>query len=277
VPPKSKRLPKNFRETLQEAIKYFSGVGYKSEYDVARWMGVLRAACERSLGNDLTLRENVRASLNALYARHVRPEALVKRIPSVSRFTLERIKPELHAELDRRILASVDLIKLRKTDAVQKSLARFQGWSTSIPPGGSQATDVRQVADDVGKSIAQIKYEWRRVTIDQGAKMLANIQEVVAIQSEAIGGVWHDLGEHFGGYDARKEHLRRSGKFFLMRDSWAIRDGFVKRGTAQFMDEIERPAELPYCQCYYVYTNLLADVPDECLTEKGRRAIGPKG
>ncbi|MHB8388164.1 MAG: hypothetical protein ACYDBH_01125 [Acidobacteriaceae bacterium] len=275
--PDTRRLPRNFRVILQDAIRHFSETGYKHQDDIARWLGILRSACDRALGNDIDTRVRVRASLNGLYARHVRPEALAQRMPGVSRFTIERIKPALHAELDRRILASVGLIKLRRDDAVRKTLARFQGWATSIPAGGSKATDMREVADDVGKSVAQVKYEWRRVTIDQGAKMLANIHEIVAMQSDAIGGVWHDQGEHRANYDAREEHLKRTGEFFLFRDSWAIRDGYIKRGKHKFMDEIERPGELPYCQCFYTYTNLLADVPPECLTAKGKSAVDPKG
>ena len=88
--------------------------------------------------------------------------------------------------------------------------------------------------------------------------------------SGAIAAVWHDRGEHDHGYDARPEHLARSGKLFLVRDSWAMTDGLVRKGGLQYTDEIEQPAELPFCSCTYQYVTSPRSLPDTVLTAKGR-------
>ena len=65
--------------------------------------------------------------------------------------------------------------------------------------------------------------------------------------SGAIAGIWHDRGQYDRGYDARPDHLARSGTMFLIRDSWALTEGLVKKGKLGYTDEIEQPAELVYC------------------------------
>ena len=58
-----------------------------------------------------------------------------------------------------------------------------------------------------------------------------------------------------------------------MRDSWAHKAGLVKPGKNGYTDEIEQPAELPFCKCSYQYVFSLRSIPAECLTEKGKKAL----
>src|SRR5208283_1065590 len=117
---------------------------------------------------------------------------------------------------------------------------------------------------------AQLKFERRRVAIDQGYKLSSSIAHVVAMGSGAIAGIWHDRGQWDHGYDARPEHLARSGTMFLVRDSWAMREGLIKKGGLQYTDEIEAAGLLVYCSCFYEYVASPHDVPAELLTAKGR-------
>ena len=100
---------------------------------------------------------------------------------------------------------------------------------------------------------------------------------MVAQGQGAIAGIWHDRGEYDHGYDARPEHLARSGKLFLVRDSWALTEGLIKKGGLTYMDEIEQVAELPYCSCSYEYIDTPRDVPAELLTAKGRAWVDGRG
>ena len=108
------------------------------------------------------------------------------------------------------------------------------------------------------------------MAIDQGHKLSAAVAHVVAIGSGAIGAVWHDRGEHDHGYDARPEHLKRSGTLFLVRDSWAMTEGIIRRAGLRYTDEIEQPAELPFCSCFYEYLTSPRSLPETVLTAKGR-------
>jgi hypothetical protein len=127
------------------------------------------------------------------------------------------------------------------------------------------------------KSVAQLKFERRRVAIDQGHKLSAAVAHVVAQGQGAIAGIWHDRGESDRGYDARPEHIARSGKLFLVRNSWAMTEGLVKKGGLKYTDEIEGVAELPFCSCWYEYVTSPREIPANLLTAKGRAWADGRG
>lgn len=260
----------SFRSLLMEALRDFAAGGYTTEGQLQEWITRLHHALERELPADDWTRKELTRALTAIYKRDVLRGRVSKYVPTASRYTLDRISPALRAELDRRIFAGVDLIRLNKRAATEKTLQRFSGWVSSVPPGGSHETDLRSVAKEVAKPVAQVRYEARRVAIDQGHKLSAAVASVVAKQEGAIAAIWHDRGEHDHGYDARPFHLARSGKLFLIRDSWAMQNGLVAKAGRQYTDEIEQPAELPFCSCYYEYVTSPRRLPPEMLTAKGR-------
>jgi hypothetical protein len=47
----------------------------------------------------------------------------------------------------------------------------------------------------------------------------------------------------------------------------------MKPGPDGYTDQITQPAEEVNCRCYYEYIYNLADLPDEMLTEKGRKDL----
>ena len=162
------------------------------------------------------------------------------------------MRPELHAELNRRIAASIDLIKLNRPQAILKTQQRFRGWATSIPPGGTPKegkAKLKKVEQkkELRKALASLPFEERRVAIDQSAKLFAAINTTVAVNGGAIGAYWQAHGPHQKGYDGRPAHNARDGKFFLIRNSWADKVGFVKPNSDGYTDEIEQVAELPFC------------------------------
>jgi hypothetical protein len=259
-----------FNALLLEALREFATTGYVNEAALQDWLIRLHTALDYELPTDLALRKQLSDVLAKIYQREVTRGGTQKRVPGVTRYTLDRVAPQLRAELDRRIFAGADLIKLNKAAAKQKTLQRFSGWVTSQPRGGTAKPDVRAAAKDIGKSVATLKFEARRVAIDQGHKLSAAVAHVVAHGEGAIAAIWHDRGEFDHGYDARPEHLKRSGTLLLVRDSWAMNDGLVKKGGLKYTDEIEQPAELPFCSCWYEYVTSPRDLPDSIITAKGR-------
>ncbi len=260
-----------FNVLLLEALHEFRERGYTSEFDLQDWLRRLRIALEYELPQDEWTRKELTRALTSIYNRDVVRGAVAKYVPGVSCYTLGRIQPSLRAELDRRIFAGVDLIKLNKAAATQKTLQRFSGWVSSVPRGGSATTDLRSLVKQIAKPAAQVKFEARRVAIDQGHKLSAAVAHVVAQQHGAIAGIWHDRGEHDASYDARKEHLARSGKMFLVRDSWAMAEGLVKKGGLTYYDDLEdQAATLPFCSCYMTWIVSPRALPETLLTERGR-------
>ena len=116
-PPKTR-----FRTILLEALNHFAEHGYTSELDLHEWLLRLHAALERELPTDTQTRKELSAALDAVFKRDVVRGGVQKRVPGVSRYTLDRIAPSLRAELDRRIFAGVELIKLNKKAATEKTL-----------------------------------------------------------------------------------------------------------------------------------------------------------
>lgn len=263
--------PPTFRQLLAQAIADIAETGYISREAIDAWIIRLRNAAEREFGPEEYIHRDMARALGAIFDRLDRGK-IADFVPGVSRYKLAMIKPQLHAELDRRIMAATDLIKLRRGEAVDRTLARLLGWSTSIPPGGDETIDKHETRTHIGESIARFKFERRRVDIDQSQKLIANISDIVAKDAGAIAGIWHSHGEHDTSYDARKDHLARANKIYVVRDSWARHEGLVTKG-AGYTDEITAPAQEPFCRCWYEWILSPRQLPDTLLTTRGQQWI----
>ena len=260
-----------FREVLLEGIKQFAARGYQSESELQEWLARLHAAIELEMISDDAVRKMLSSSLTSVHKRAV-TRGILKMVPGVSRYTIDRVAPALRAELDRRIFAGIDLIKLNKASVTQKTLQRFSGWVSSVPKGGSSETNLRSVAAEIAKPVARVKFEARRVAIDQGHKLNAAVTHVVAQGEGAIAAIWHSNWRQ-ANYNYRPDHKERDGKVFLLKGSWALEDGFVKRGSAEYLDDITQPAQEPFCQCTAQYLTSIRSLPSEMLTAKGKATL----
>jgi len=220
---------------------------------------------------------NVQDRLEKIWIREVEREGLLKLNKGVTAFDLASIRPQLRDELERRIMFSVSLIKQNKQKATETTLQRFNGWLSSLPAvpevREAQLSDIRETAKDIAKPLKQLPYDERRVAIDQSQKLISNLNQIVAFDCGAIGAYWHSHWKE-ANYDYREDHKELDQKFFLIRDSKAMRDGFVKKGGHEYLEDLpEQPGEAIFCRCYYEYVYRLNRVPEECLTEKGKDAI----
>lgn len=262
----------SYDQVLSAAMDDLTERGYQSAEQIAYWSDQLRRAAERSMKSMGDIERMVREAMTNVWRKQVENEGVLKTNPGVSRYTVEKLKPELRKELDKRIQASLDLIKVNRPQAVEKTVQRFQGWATSIPTGGS---DVVKRADEkakLKKALASQPFEVRRCVVDQSAKLVSAINNVVAVNGGAIGARWRS---HAGQlhYNSRPDHAAREGRFFLIRGSWADKAGYVKLAGYKYTDQLEQPAELPFCRCAYEYVYSLRDIPEECMTVKGKQAL----
>lgn len=266
-------MTSQFQRILTEAVRDISENGYDSAARLEDWLLKLRLAAEADSVSDAEIAAALKRTLGATYDRLVDKGGLT-RTAGVSRFTIERIRPQLRAELNRRIMASADLIKLNRDEAVSKTMRRFSGWATSVPPGGAGSVDKAHVKKTVRKALASEPFESRRVLIDQGHKLASNINAIAAEGGGAIAAEWRSRWRE-PGYDYREPHKERSigGKVFLIRDSWAHERGLVKPSAEGYTDQIEKPGELPFCRCSYVYLFSLRDLPADMLTQKGKAEL----
>lgn len=256
--------------------------GYDSQYRLDDWISRLKTAARESLVPEAVLERNLKELLLRTYERTTNSKKLLQRHSGIPPWTLEQIKPKLRGELDRRILASANLITLNREASIQRTLQRFAGWATAIPTGGApQATRAEQ-AKTIRKGIASLPFEERRVVIDQGHKLVNSIDEILAQDGGAIAAVWMHVKEI--GYDERPWHRKRDGEVFVFRGNWALEQGLVKLAGHTYVDAIvdakgrpDGPSVPVYCRCTWgdvLYTlDDIAEVAPEMLTEKGKAAI----
>lgn len=130
------------------------------------WCRKLRVAAQRETPDDTVARKH----LTAIYSRLVIDGGALRiSLLTALKITVEKLKPEFRKELDRRIFASANLIKLNREQAIEKTIQRFQGWVTSIPPDGVSEIDRREVKSGFQKSVKDMDFISRRVAIDPGA------------------------------------------------------------------------------------------------------------
>lgn len=254
-----------FQETLTAAIADLTEHGYDNAERVALWMERLSVAARQASLSDVRVNEMLTRSFGATFTRLVTNGGIVKYHPGVTRFTIAKLAPEMRAELQRRVMMSANLIKLNRDDMIATTLRRFSGWASSIPIGGSDVVDKREVKKDIGKSLKSLPFQTRRVMIDQGHKFKASLNEIVAKDNGALAIIWHSHADQ-PGYDGRPEHNERNGKCYAIRGNWAIEKGLMKVGKNGYYDEITAVGEEVYCRCYAQWIYSLNKLPDDMRT-----------
>ena len=261
-----------FYEVLTAAVNDFIKYGFDNQERLDYWLKELKNAAVKSLITPEKLQKELERSLKGAFDRLVEKGGLVNK--DVTRFTVDRLKPKMRAELDRRILASVNLIKYNREETISNMLRRFSGWATSIPLGGSDTVDKREEKKQVKKSLGLLPFKERRVIIDQTHKLIANINEIVAVDNGAIAAQWHSNWRQ-SNYNYREDHRELDEKIFLIHNSWAQKEGYVKPKNG-YTTDVVAPGEEVYCRCRYKYLYRVSQLPDEMITQKGKEALQSK-
>lgn len=261
----------SFYSVVSEAIRHFEQNGFTSAEDLAMWTERIRKAAIDSLTPESVLNEELQRSLGGIYKRLIDDGQILKTHQGVGKFTIERLKPKLRVELDRRLAVSRSLIKLNREQAVEKAIQRMTGWASSIPAGGSRAVDVKDTKDHIRKALTSLPFEERRCVIDQSAKFVASLNEIVAVDGGAIAMRWHI--RRSPGYHNRPDHKERDGKIYLLRSSWAKEKGLVKPGPDGYYDDITKVGEEVFCSCFATWIYNVRDLPEDMLTAAGKKSL----
>lgn len=243
--------------------------GYDSIERLAHWTRVLRDSAQRTVVPEAVIENQIDRSLTATYQRLVDKGQILKMHPGIERFTLDKVRPQLHAVLERSRLASRNLVKLNRKKMMEDLDQRFSGWATSIPVGGFRDADRADIKANIKKSLQRLPFEERRVHIDQGHKFIANLNQILAVDGGAIAGIWHS---HFRqvNYNYREDHKERDSKVYLVRGSWAIERGLIRTAGVTYLDEQTMPGQEIFCRCFLEYLYSLNDLPPGLLTEKAQ-------
>lgn len=256
---------------LTAAINDFIENGFDGEVRLRVWIERIRRAIQRETPSEHAMVQALRDALQIIFDREVTRGGLLKQHRGVPRWTLELLRPKLLDELTRRIIVASDLIKINREEAVAQTLRRFSGWMSSVPASGTSNVDRIAVKINIKKPLAALSYETRRLHIDQGAKMLANLSDIVAQDAGAIAGRWHSRWR-VPLYNYRPDHKDRDEKVYAIRGSWAEAAGLINKGYG-YTDEMTQPAEEVFCQCRYTFLYALKDLPENMITAKGRAEL----
>lgn len=262
----------SFYKVVTEAIRYFEENGFQSAEALQMWVDKIRRAANESLTPESVLDDELRRALGGIYKRLIDDGQILKTHKGVERFTIERLKPKLRTELDRRLMVSRSLIKLNREQAVEKAIQRMAGWASSIPAGGSRTVEVKETKEHIRKALTSLPFEERRCVIDQSHKFVASLNEIVAVDGGAIAVRWHSRWRS-PGYRYRVEHKERDGVIYLLRSSWAKDKGLVKPGSDGYYDDITKVGEEVFCSCWAEFIYALRDLPSDMLTKRGEEAL----
>jgi len=261
-----------FFETVSAAIRDFEENGFDTIERLQYWTDRIRQAAIESLTPEYVLRETLNRTLQGIYKRLVEDGQILKTHAGVSRFTVDRLRPALRTELDRRTMVSRNLIKLNREQMVEKTTQRFAGWASSVPAGGSRAIETKDIKDNIRKALTSLPFEERRCVIDQSAKFVSSLNDIIATDGGAIAGRWHSQFRR-AGYHFRADHKERDSRVYAIRGNWALEKGLMKVGPAGYTDEITKPGEEVYCSCSYQYLYNLRDLPEDMLTAAGKKSL----
>lgn len=261
-----------FFQVVNEAINDIKEHGFDSLTRIQNWADKIRNAALKSLVPQAMLEKTMRSTFERIYSGLITKGGYTKIHPGIERFGVERLTPKLREMLSQRKAMSANLIKLNRDKMIEQTNQRFQGWASSVPPGGSTIS-TRDTQQDIGKALKSLPFEERRVMIDQGHKFVASLNNVIATDNNAIGCTWHSHWRQ-AGYNYRKDHKERDLKVYLLKGNWAQAAGFIKLDPdAGYYDDITKAAEEPFCRCAVTYIYTIGAIPESMLTEKGKAEL----
>lgn len=261
-----------FYRVLGEAIAEMAETGFDNVARLQYWVQRIRDAAVQSLAPEHVLEAQLGQAFRATYRRLIEKGGIVKFHPGIGRFTLEKVRPALRAELDRRMMISRNLIKLNRQEAIETTVRRFAGWASSVPDGGTEVVNRRETKVEIRKALASLPFTERRVAIDQSHKLVGNLNNILAVDGGAIALIWRSNWRQ-SGYLYRHNHKDRDGKVYVLRGNWALTAGLMKLDGRTYYDEITAVGEEVYCRCFATYLYSLRALPPDMLTEKGRAEL----
>lgn len=284
-------------DILTGAITDIAVNGYNSEATINRWLMSLQNSLKNYSANLPAARSLVEKSMTQAFNQSFfdskgNPSAkFLQRNRGIDAFTLQRLKPKAQMKLQERIAQNASLIVLDRDAAIADTLKRFQGWTIGqVAQQAITKTEIKKQAEAILKPVNNAPRDFvpRRRMIDQNAKMVAAVNDVIAEDGGALAMTWHQNwsanprnAENAGKKDKlspHKNHEQFDGKTFIRRESWAVKEGLLKKGDLPFLEDLQTfPGHEVYCGCTasydYSLTALYRIRPD-AFTQKGLEKIG---
>lgn len=204
----------------------------------------------------------------------------------ITKTSLNDLKPKFRKEIEDRVKISFNLMKNQEEELKQKIASRFINWVTIDSKDVRGNTTSKQSLLnflDFAKENGIAEDHAKFILKDQTRKMIASLDDLVAKENNAIGGIWHNRGDRrvvgnpSGIYPhaeskAHGDHWEREGKFYIFKDSWAYQKGYIKGELYENLEDGGVGVAIG-CRCRLEFIYDLRDVPYENLTKRGREFI----
>lgn len=236
-----------------------------------------------------SVNKEVRYKLKNEYNQFIK-KGVFRVAPTLQKYKIEDLKPDFKKELESRINVSLSYIKTQDQNTIEEIKNRLMNFA-SIPHPNKDLKELEyDFWNDVIPEKAKKNYKtskWQNMIIrDQQHKLTSNMTYITAMKNNAIGFIWKNrkdirvVGNPSGLYPSGNKmhnyHWKREGKFYLFRDSAALKKGLIKKTKdVQYADEIEDglPGIPINCRCTMRLIYRLYEIPAEyknIITEKGK-------
>ena len=190
--------------------------------------------------------------------------------PGIRAYRIEDMKPLYRKAVQNSVDNSVALIKTQNQDFIRTMQDRFRNWATiPSPEMRGLSSNPEKVVSYLRNSVLQAPEIRKEMTAhqhfiveDQTRKLISNMNDITAKEAGAVAFVWHNRRDakvtgRPGGKNKPSakhgDHWEREGKLYLIKDSWAIRKGLLKK-TKNVGYDIDIADGLPgipiACRCY---------------------------
>lgn len=206
-----------------------------------------------------------------------------------------KYKAKYLRQLNNRIDTALGLIVNHHQTYMLEIVNRYKEWFSIDTPDvrGAKATP-----ESFSKALSSFclhdkeKFEkhMKFVIKDQSNKLTASMDEITAREGGAIAMIWktrndkrvvgNPSGIYPKGRPIHMNHYARNNKLFLVKGSWAIEEGYIKKTKdVDYIEDIPdgRPGEPIGCRCFRIDIYTLEDIPSEygfILTQKGKKKVG---
>jgi len=253
---------RNLRRLLKEFESRFTGNADVDRF--SEFLPQLRGALSSAYPSDTKIYSEVARLLSVKFRRGL------KTLDKRHRLKVMRFGPQIIAEryrpmLGDRIRASAELIKLNRDQEIERQLRRFAGWATGSMPSQDKRSDKGELSKGVTKSLQRETFERRRVCTDQGHKLLAAVDDMIAMEYGAIAKKWRHIIPR-ASYQSRKEHLERDGKVYAVKGNAMLKARKMKKGGRPYAEDLEdQPGGPVYCSCWWEAIYDIDDLPTDML------------
>ena len=262
-----------FFQVLTLAIADMVSHGFDSASRVEHWIFEIKKSLKTQVLPPRDLEQMVYRALTNTFERTLRTHR--GRHALTNKVIVSQMTPQLRTEMNKRMMATMQLLQASRDETLAKVVRNFTGWATSIPEGGTAQAKQREEKARIRRILTRIPNQEKRIILDQSYKLKTAMDDLIAKESGAIAAKWYDRGEHDITYDARKLHLDRSGTIFTIRNSWAHQQGLIKAPNG-YTDDFEMVGEFPFCKCHYEYFYRIEDLPKQFLTVTAKNVLKSK-